>query len=251
MKLQLDSSEYQEQPSNEKTVYSPHANDDIPVNDFSDLEEPTFRTNSTYTRPTPVRQSSLPGWVIPTIIVVIIAIAAGIILSKKLAKHDISTIATLPKDTIAETLNIKLNENPDFVSKIGVPGNDTEGFEAYTTSNNDFAVIYYNGQQYGVIFTSNRYSLFGINIGDWETHIVVPASDNKLLVGDSSKSSGYRINNVSQFVHTGVENYSTQYYFYGADGGLVVIDFNNTTSRAVRIQYYYDGTRYLKHVDSF
>lgn len=248
MKLQLDSSETQEQTPKEQTSYSPYSNDDIPVNEFSDLEEPTFRTNSTYTTPTPVRKSSLPSWVIPTIIVAIIAVAAGIILPRKLAKHDISTIAKLPKDTIAETLDITLNENPDFVSKIGVPGNDTEGFEAYTTPNNDFAVIYYNGQQYGVIFTSNRYSLFGVNIGDWETHIVDPATENKLLVGDSSKHSGYPLIEVTQFIHSGVEDYSSQYYFYGTDGGLVVIDFNNTTSRAVRIQYYYDGTRYLKHV---
>lgn len=251
MKLQLDSSEYQEQPSNEKTVYSPHANDDVPVNDFSDLEEPTFRTTSTYTTPTLVKKSALPGWVIPAIIVVIIAIAAGTILPKKLAKHDISTIATLPKDTIAETLGITLEENPDFVRRIGVPGDDTDGFEAYTTPKTDFAVIYYNGQQYGIIFTSNRYSLFGVSMGDWETHIVDPAMENRLLVGDSSKSSGYPLLEVSQFIHSGLEDYSSQYYFYGTDGGLVVIDFNNTTSRAVRIQYYYDRTRYLKYVDSF
>ncbi|MBQ8982418.1 MAG: hypothetical protein IJ079_02425 [Lachnospiraceae bacterium] len=249
MKLQLDSSEYQEQPSNEKTVYSPQANDDIPVNDFSDLEEPTFRTTSTYTTPTPVKKSALPGWIIPAIIVVIIAIAAGSILPKKFAKHEVSSLAKLPKESIEQALGITLTEDPDYIKTLGIPDGDTTGFTAYTTDGKDFASVYYNGQPYGISFTNNKYELYGIKIGDSESHLITSSMDTYVLGADSG--IGYPYTQWLEFLRNESMQYSSEYFFYGSDGGILVLHSNNTSHRIVNIQYYPNRTRYIRGVETF
>ena len=205
----------------------------------------------------PVRETPLPSSIptkkqihIPTfifIIPVILIILLAIRFIPWGEKKSLNNVVHLPQASIETELGITLEQNPSFVSMLSIPNNKTDGFQTYTTSKNDFSVIYYNGQQFGISFSSRKYSLFGISIYDSEPHIFngVETVNGTLQENGVPVYEYYaRFNMLEDMSH----GHSTATYLLGTDGSVLVLVVNDTTARVVNIIYYYDSERILEDI---
>lgn len=181
-------------------------------------------------------------------VIIIPIIIIAILLLKQIPfnkKTSLDSIARLPQSEIEKALNVTLSENPNFVSKLSIPNGDAEGFQVYTTQKEDFGVIYYNGQQYGICFTNPKYTLYGTQIHDAEIQIFTEENMNNRLIADG-ENAGYAFTNYFTVLNDIASGRSTASYVLGTDGSVLVLVFNDTTHRIVSINYYYDSERILK-----
>lgn len=85
-----------------------------------------------------------PPFIIPAVVIILLALALTLIPWHK--KSSLDSIYRSSAQDIQTSLGVTLSENPDFVSKLSIPNQDPTGFNVYTTGNEDFGVIYYNGE---------------------------------------------------------------------------------------------------------
>lgn len=190
----------------------------------------------------------IPPFVIVLLICAIIAVILSVIpFNRKTALDD---IARLSQDAIEEELGLTLEHNPDFVSRLSIPNGSPDGLDTYTNSKKSFSVIYYNGKQFGISFSDSKYTLFGLKIGDSESHI---------LNGTDSVDGAFLENGVPVYEYTEyfvmmedlTKSGSTAEYFLGKDGSVLVLVINDTTNRIVNIIYYYDNQRVLEDISLY
>lgn len=243
MKLQLDQSSDSSQDS---PLHASNFEQDF-ANEPPIIEEPIYTTSTTVPAKTK-KQFHIPGFVIVLAVLIIAGLMAKIFIPKLYETTDITNIAKAPKETMESELGISLNESESFVNSLGIPNKDTTGFQAFTDDGNNYGLIYYNNQQYGVAFNNKKYSIFGIKIGDSESNLIMNSEENSTLAADSG--IGYSYSSYFELIQEGVQ-YSSDYYFIGTDGSILVLKCNNNTHRVVCIEYYYDKTRILKDVDIF
>lgn len=189
----------------------------------------------------------IPKFIIVFIIVAILALVLSRMPFNK--KKELDTIARMPMSDIEQELGITLSENPDFVKQLSIPNGDPTGFQVYTNSSKDFGVIYYNGKQYGICFSSSKYSLYGVEIGDSESHLFLSSQETQIL--PDGKEPGYSYTSYFYVIEDMMKKGSTADYVMGSDGSVLVLVVNDTSNRVVNIIYYYDSNRVLKDVDFF
>lgn len=196
----------------------------------------------------PKKQVHIPTFVIILLACAVIAIILKVIPFNK--KTALNETARLPQASIEAELGLTLEHNPDFVTRLSIPNNSPEGLDTYTNAKESFSVIYYNGKQFGISFTDPKYTLFGIKIGDSESH---------LMSGKESASGSFEENGVPVFEYTNyfvmmedlAKSGSTAEYFLGKDGSVLVLVINDTTNRVVNIIYYYDSERVMQDISLF
>lgn len=243
MKLQLEQSFDTPQESNTHSFnFEQDSFEESPI-----IEEPIYNTPAS-AAVEQKKQFHIPVFLIVIAILFIIGLTAGILIPKLSETKDITAIVTAPKETMESELGISLNENESFVNSLGIPNKDTTGFRTFTDTGNNFGLIYYNNQQYGVTFNSKKYSVFGIKVGDSESNLIMNSEGTRTLAADSG--IGYQYSNYFEMIEEEVQ-YSTDYYFMGSDGSILVLRCNNTSHRVVSIEYYYDKTRIMQDVDLF
>lgn len=228
--------------------------DSVDSSATSDMET----DNGYYHAPEPIHTSStvapakrtvhIPPFIIPAVVIILLALALTLIPWHK--KSSLDSIYRSSAQDIQTSLGVTLSENPDFVSKLSIPNQDPTGFNVYTTGNEDFGVIYYNGQQAGICFDSSKYALFGISVGDSESHLLTQAEATSTLSGDhsSDNSAGYHYTDYFSMLEEMRTHGSTADYFVGADGSVLVLVINDTSHRVVNIIYYYNGEHILKDI---
>lgn len=193
----------------------------------------------------PKKQVHIPVFVFILLAFVFIAIILKFIPFNQKTKLD--EIARMPQESIEEELGLTLTENPDFVTRLSIPNNEPDGFVTYTNKKEDFSVIYYNGKQYGISFSSPNYTLFGVKIGDSESHIL-SAADSEQTIFYEDGSPAYEYSTYFNMIEDMSRGGSTADYFLGKDGSVLVLVINDTSSRVVNIIYYYDSERVMKDV---
>lgn len=185
-------------------------------------------------------------FVIPVIIVVIVVLRFLPISSTK----SLNTLVRQPQKQIETELGLSLNQNPGFVTMLSVPNNNADGFETYTTDQEDFSVIYYEGKQFGISFSSRKYSLFGVKIDDAEYKILKDAEGASGTIQENG-SPAYSYSNSFTMVEDMGNGKSTATYLLGTDGSVLVLVFNDVTNRLVNVIYYYDSERILQDITLF
>lgn len=243
MKLQLEQPhDTPQESSSHNSNFEQNFSNEPPI-----IEEP-IHTTSTSIPTESKKEFHIPGFVIVIVILIIAGLLAKSFIPKLLETTDITNIAKSPKETMETELGISLSESESFVNTLGIPNSDTTGFQTFTDDGNNYGLIYYNNQQYGVTFNSKKYSIFGIKIGDSESSLIMNSEENNTLAADSG--IGYSYSYYFESFKEDVQ-YSSDYYFVGTDGSILVLRCNNSSHRVVSIEYYYDKTRILKDVDLF
>lgn len=207
----------------------------------------------------PVRETPLPSSIptkkqihIPTFVFIIPIILIAIWATRFLPsgqKKSLNNVVHLPQANIETELGITLAQNPSFVSKLSIPNGKADGFQTYTTSKDDFSVIYYNGQQFGISFSSRNYSLYGVSIGDSEAS-VFKGIEHPYGVLLEDGNPAYAFSEHFNMLEDMSRGNSTATYFIGTDKSVLVLVFNDTTNRVVNIIYYYDAERILEDVST-
>lgn len=193
---------------------------------------------------------------IPKLVIVLLIIALAALLlttlpiNKKLSLDD---IAHMSKADIEQELDITLTADPEAVKNLSIPNGEPSGFEVYSTPKKDFGVIYYNGKQYGICFDSSRYTLFGVQIGDSESHLFQEAAnaDSTGLRLNTNSEKSYSYSTFFNVIEDMSKGGSTADYILGTDGSVLVLVINDTSHRVVNIIYYYDSVRVMKDIDFF
>lgn len=195
----------------------------------------------------PKKQFHIPTFVIVLLICAVIAIVLKLIPFNQ--KTALNNIVRLPQASIESELGMTLEHNPDFVSRLSIPNNSPDGLDTYTNAKESFSVIYYNGKQFGISFSDSKYSLFGIKIGDSESH---------LLSGQETRGGTFLEDGVPAYEYTEyfvmldelAKGGSTAEYFLGKDGSVLVLVINDTSNRVVNIIYYYDSQRVMEDIST-
>ncbi len=187
----------------------------------------------------------IPGW----IILIVLAVVAAIVLTRIPwnQKTSLDAYLRLPQAELEQTLGVMLTENPEGPSYLSIPNRDYTGFQVNSSPKKDIGVIYYNGKQAGICFDGKKYSVYGITIGDSESHLLTNAEDTKVLAGEGS--AGYKYKYYFTMLDEMGQRGSTAEYFLGVDGSVLVLVLNDTSNRVVNIIYYYDSERILQDVD--
>lgn len=187
---------------------------------------------------------------VPIFVFILLACAVAALVLKLIPfnqKTSLDAVARLPQAAIEEALGLKLEHNPDFVTRLSIPNSKPDGLDTYTNSKNSFSVIYYNGKQFGISFSDSKYTLFGIQIGDSESH---------LLAGSETSSGAFSVDGTPVYEYTTyfvvlddvARSGSTAEYFLGKDGSVLVLVINDQTNRVVNIIYYYDSERVMEDI---
>ena len=188
------------------------------------------------------------------IILLILALAAFILSVLPInQKKSLDEIARMSKTGIEQELGITLTADPAAVNKLSIPNGEAEGFEVYTNPKKDFGVIYYNGKQYGICFDNNHYSLFGVKIGDSESHLLqeVANTDSTGFQLNTNTEKPYSYSTYFNMMEDMGKGGSTADYILGTDGSVLVLVINDTSHRVVNVIYYYNSDRVMKDIDLF
>lgn len=196
----------------------------------------------------PKKQVRIPTFVIILLVCAVIAIVLKLIPFNK--KTALNNVVRLPQASIETELGITLEHNPNFVSRLSIPNNNPDGFDTYTNAKKSFSVIYYNGKQFGISFSDSKYSLFGIKIGDSESHILNgQETPNGVFLEDGVPV--YEYTEYFVMLEDMTKSGSTAEYFLGKDGSVLVLVINDTSNRVVNIIYYYDNQRVMEDISIF
>lgn len=196
----------------------------------------------------PKKQVHIPVFVIILLICTAIVIVLKLIPFNQ--KTSLNTIIRLPQASIESELGITLEHNPNFVSRLSIPNNSPDGLDTYTNTKETFSVIYHNGKQFGISFSDPKYSLFGIKIGDSESHIL-NGQESKDGVFLEDGNFAYEYTEYFVMLDELSKNGSTAEYFLGKDGSVLVLVINDTSNRVVNIIYYYDNQRVMEDISIF
>lgn len=188
----------------------------------------------------------IPKAIIILVIAVVVALVLTLIPWNK--KTALDSYLTFTRPHLEETLGITLTENPEGAALLSIPNQDYTGFLVYSTPKKDMSVIYYDGRQAGICFDGSQYSLYGMKIGDAESHLLIQAEENNILAGDDS--AGYKYTKYFCMLEDMEQKGSTAEYFLGVDGSVLVLVVNDTSNRVVNIIYYYNSTRILQDVEA-
>ena len=189
MNLKLDNTEEYQETSQSSVTPVANYDEQNSSQTFSDLEQPVFRTNSTFVPKEPKAKSKVPSSLITIIILAAVIFLAWKFISGFLVSTDITTTAKLSRDSMASSLNETFTENPSYINNLFIPNKDSAGYSVYTNKDNrsgkHLGIIYYNNQQCGIILDSKSYSIFGIKVGDGEAMLISKSEATKTLAADS------------------------------------------------------------------
>ncbi len=193
---------------------------------------------------------------IPRLVIILLVLALAALILSILPinkKKSLDEIVRMSRNEMEQELGITLTADPSAVKKLSIPNGESEGFEVYTNAKKDFGVIYYNGKQHGVCFDSTRYSLFGVTIGDSESHLFQEAAnaDSTGLQLNTSNEKPYSYSYYFNMMEDMSKGGSTADYVMGTDGSVLVLVVNDTSHRVVNVIYYYNSSRVMKDVDMF
>lgn len=147
---------------------------------------------------------------------------------------DITSILNKDADTIASVLGVTFQDNTEWVSQIHQYSTGTTTVKAA----DDIGIIYIDGKQAGVHIRDEKYTIYGIQIGQGEQN----AYDNMTYPYDDFLS----------ILNDMAEGKTTTYYYYSNErNDCVALTVNDTTNRIVGITYFYDFNKIMETIDRF
>lgn len=148
--------------------------------------------------------------------------------------EDITAMLQNTESMIASDLEITFMNQPACAGSVYHYSEGT----ATVKGNDDIGVVYIDGKQVGVHITSEKYTIFGTQIGDGEKHMY----DNTQYPFDSFISIVDTINGGK----------STLYIYYNQQrNDCIFFLINNTTNRIQTMTYYSDFKKVTERLDTF
>ncbi len=217
---------------------------------FSDLEQPTIKTTSTYVPPKGQKKFRIPAGLIGALVFIVVVAAVLALVPKMMKAKDITAYKNQTKDQLAASLGVTFEENEGYLANIFNPGHEGT-YKIYTNPSNNakhIGVIEYEGKQVGLLIDDSKYSIFGMRVGDMESDLVKQALENHNVVTDQGS---YGVKESGEYIPNGGMIRSSVYLLYGTDGSLIVLKCNNASHRVACIEYYPDGTFFSDVLSSF
>ena len=215
---------------------------DVPEKrDVLDIEEPKVIYNTAMADAQAKQKGN--GLIVGTIIkMVIIFMVCGLIMfaGKKLVSvfvpegQDVTTMLTWKENEISTSLEEVFADNPGWATDVY---QYSKGSIAVKGAG-DIGVVYIDGRQIGVHIDSNKYTIFGVQVGDGEKNMY----DNTTYPFDSFISIMDTIN----------DGKSTLYIYYNQSrNDCIFFRINNTTNRIESMTYYSDFRKVTELLDVF
>ena len=137
---------------------------------------------------------------------------------------DLKEYVNYDTDAIEKKLNIKLTRNDETYRRVRQYSNG----KVTTDGNGDLAVLYLDGKQFGIHVDSDKYSLYGMKIGD-------PL--NKKVKGYDYETSYSVLNDI-------FNGQSTSYFYINeTNNDCLELTYNDTSGRIVAMTYFNDYRR--------
>ena len=205
-----------------------------------DIEEPKVVYNTAMAEAQAKQKGN--GAVVGTIIKMLIVLAVcGLVVfaAKKVvsvlapAGQDITAMLTWQEDKVSASLGEVFVDNPIWAADVY---HYSKG-NAVIKGAEDIGVVYIDGRQIGVHIDSNKYTIFGVQVGDGEKNMY----DNTTYPYDSFIS-----------IMDTMGDKSTLYIYYNQSrNDCIFFRINNTTNRIETMTYYSDFRKVTELLDVF
>lgn len=216
---------------------------DIPGKQNDDLyiQEPLELRNTAMAELQAKNKESSPvvDFLVKTLIILvvfglIIFVGKKIVSVVKPAGEDITAMLQNEESKIASDLELTFTTQPACAGSVY---QYSEGMVS-VKGNDDIGVVYIDGKQVGVHITSEKYTIFGTQIGDGEKHMYNNTQypfDSFIMIVDEINSGK-----------------STLYIYYNQQrNDCIFFIINNTTNRIQAMTYYSDFKKVTERLDTF
>lgn len=215
---------------------------DNPVNQMND--EKPYQMNRT------IQSTYVPekghSHVLDMIIkLVIFLIAAGLlimvgktIVAKLMPEGtDVTSMLEKPEVELESALGISLTDNTTWASNMI----QYSGGEMAIRSNEDIGVVYIDKKRVGMHINSNKYTMYGIQVGMAEQKVYDTLSNNE-----------FKADNFLELIDDSGKKGTTTYYYYNQSrNDCIAIVLSESTNRVVAMTYYNNYKLIMKNADSF
>lgn len=197
--------------------------------DFSDLEQPTYTVTAASLKEERTRNRRRSSGQLTQAIMYVILIAALFFGGKALytkvfnSTKDITNMVKLTEGEIKSRLYISFESSPNEVKNIY---QFSKNGEVTVNSNKDLAIPYIDGRQVGVLFKTDKYSMYDIKIGDSqstaERNMTYKYENSFFLLGDDGEKSD-------------------AYFYYNTEkNDCIVVIISRQTNKIVAMTYFTD-----------
>ncbi len=175
---------------------------------------------------------------------IILLVAAGLLIligraiTKKLMPEgtDVTALVNKPETELASELGLIFTDNSSW----GQNMIQYSGGTMTIHSNEDLGVVYIDGKQVGVHINSNKYTIYGIQVGMGEKNV------HDIL------NSTYKFDNYIHIIDDSGKTGTTTYFYYNAGrNDCISLVINDTTNRVVAMTYYNNYKLIMKNADTF
>ncbi|MGN0495563.1 MAG: hypothetical protein ACI4GW_04995 [Lachnospiraceae bacterium] len=207
-----------------------------------DLDEPYSTTKSIKSTYVPEKKKNHIMDGIMKIIVFLIVGGLLIILGKAIVSKlmpegtDVTKILSKPEMELEKDLGITFTDNTTWARNMI----QYSGGEMTIRSNEDIGVVYIDNKRVGVHIESNKYTMYGIQVGMGEKKVY------------DTLSSTYQFDNFMTLVDNDGKKGTTTYYYYRArKNDCIAIVIKNNTNRVDSVTYYNNYKLIIKEADTF
>ena len=207
-----------------------------------DLDEPYSTTKSIKSTYVPEKKKIHIMDGIMKIIVFLIVGGLLIILGKAIVSKlmpegtDVTKILSKPEMELEKDLGITFTDNTTWARNMI----QYSGGEMTIRSNEDIGVVYIDNKRVGVHIESNKYTMYGIQVGMGEKKVY------------DTLSSTYQFDNFITLVDNDGKKGTTTYYYYRArKNDCIAIVIKNNTNRVDSVTYYNNYKLIIKEADTF
>lgn len=207
-----------------------------------DLDEPYSTTKSIKSTYVPEKKKIHIMDGIMKIIVFLIVGGLLIILGKAIVSKlmpegtDVTKILSKPEMELEKDLGITFTDNTTWARNMI----QYSGGEMTIRSNEDIGVVYIDNKRVGVHIESNKYTMYGIQVGMGEKKVY------------DTLSSSYQFDNFITLVDNDGKKGTTTYYYYRArKNDCIAIVIKNNTNRVDSVTYYNNYKLIIKEADTF
>lgn len=206
-----------------------------------DLDEPYSTTKSIKSTYVPEKKKNHIMDGIMKIIVFLIVGGLLIILGKAIVSKlmpegtDVTKILSKPEMELEKDLGITFSDNTTWARNMV----QFSGGEMTIRSNEDIGVVYIDNKRVGVHIDSNKYTMYGIQVGMGEKKVY------------DTLSSSYKFDDFITIVDTGKQGTTTYYYYRAGKNDCIAIVIKNNTNRVDSLTYYNNYKLIIKEADIF
>lgn len=206
-----------------------------------DLDEPYSTTKSIKSTYVPEKKKNHIMDGIMKIIVCLIVGGLLIILGKAIVSKlmpegtDVTKILSKPEMELEKDLGITFTDNTTWARNMI----QYSGGEMTIRSNEDIGVVYIDNKRVGVHIESNKYTMYGIQVGMGEKKVY------------DTLSSSYQFDDCVTIVDTGKKGTTTYYYCRKGKNDCIAIVIKNNTNRVDSLTYYNNYKLVTKEADMF